>query len=87
MTSLILTEEKLQEMLHKAAETGAKRALERLGLHDEDAAKDVEEMRSLLEAWRDVRRTAWQTFVQSCVKGLLLVIVLGSATYFWKQNQ
>jgi hypothetical protein len=84
---MVLTEEKLQEMLHKAAETGAKRALEQLGLHDEDAAKDVEEMRSLLEAWRDVRRAAWQTFVQSCIKGLLLVIVLGTATYFWKQGQ
>ncbi len=87
MVSMILTEEKLQEMLHKAAEEGAKRALDRLGLHDEDAAKDVQEMRGLLETWRDVRRTAWHTLVQSCVKGLLLVIVLGSAGYLWKQSQ
>lgn len=84
---MVLSEDKLQEMLANAAEAGAKRALERLGLHDEHAAKDVQDMRGLLEAWRDVRRTAWQTFVQSCVKGLLLVIVLGSATYFWKHGQ
>jgi hypothetical protein len=79
-----ITEAQLKQLLEEAAETGAKRALERLGLHDEDAAKDVHEMRSLLEAWRDVRRTAWHTFVQSIVKGLLLVIVIGTTAYLWR---
>ena len=83
---MVISEEKLEELLANAAEAGAKRALERLGLHDEDAAKDVHEMRSLLEAWRDVRRTAWHTLIQSCVKGLLLVIVLGTAGYIWKTH-
>ena len=82
-----ISQARLQEMLDKAAETGAKRALDHLGLHDEDAASDVKEMRNLLEAWRDVRRTAWHTFVQSLVKGLLLVIVLGSTAYIWKNAQ
>lgn len=84
---LSITEAQFQQMLDKAAEEGAKRALEHLGLHDEHAAQDVHEMRSLLDAWRDVRRTAWQTFVQSCVKGLLLLIVLGSTAYLWKNAQ
>lgn len=83
---LSITEDKLQAMLDRAAEDGARRALERLGLHDEDAATDVHDMRSLLEAWRDVKRTAWHTFVQTVVKGLLLIIVAGSAAYIWRNG-
>lgn len=86
MTQITISESRLQELLEAAVETGTKRALERLGLHDDEAATDVHEMRSLLEAWRDVRRTAWQTLVQSCVKGLLAVIVLGTAAYLWKNG-
>lgn len=81
-----ITEAQLKDMLEEAALAGAKRALEQLGLHDADAARDVGEMRGLLEAWRDVRRTAWQTFIQSVVKGLLLVIVLGTTAYIWRNT-
>jgi hypothetical protein len=86
MTQVTLTEERLQQLLEAAVENGTKRALEHLGLHDDEAATDVHEMRSLLEAWRDVRRTAWQTLVQSLIKGLLAVIVLGTAAYVWKNG-
>lgn len=81
-----ISEAQLEILLTNAAEVGAKRALEQLGLHDANAATDVHEMRSLLEAWRDVRRTAWHTLVQSAVKGLLLVIVAGSAAYIWRNG-
>jgi hypothetical protein len=87
VAQLTLTEERLRTLLESAAQEGAKRALEQLGLHDDEAAVDVREMRSLLEAWRDVRRTAWHTLVQSLVKGLLTIIVLGSAAYIWKTAQ
>ena len=39
-------------MLDKAARRGAKEALRSIGLLDDDAQKDIIEMRSLLEAWR-----------------------------------
>ncbi len=87
MAQIVISEARLQELLEAAVEQGTKRALEQLGLHDDEAAVDVKEMRSLLEAWRDVRRTAWHTLVQSLVKGLLTVIVLGSAAYIWKTTQ
>ena len=83
---MAITEDRLRELLEEAAEEGARKALERLGLHDANAATDVHEMRSLLEAWRDVRRTAWHTLVQSAVKGLLLIIVAGSAAYIWRNG-
>ena len=42
----------------------AKRALESIGLTDENAAKDIQEMRSLLDAWRETRKSIWNTTVK-----------------------
>jgi len=72
-----LSEAQLELMLNKAAEYGARKALSDIGLHDEDAASDVRELRSLIDTWRDTKRTAWKTFVSWGVKGLLLAIVAG----------
>jgi len=53
MNNITLTIEQIEEMLDKAARRGAKEALRSIGLLDDDAQKDIIEMRSLLEAWRD----------------------------------
>ena len=55
MSEIKLTPEELEEMLDNAARRGAKEALRSIGLLDDDAAKDIIEMRSLIEAWRDTR--------------------------------
>jgi hypothetical protein len=60
MSELKLSPEELEAMLDRSA----KRALESIGLTDENAAKDIQEMRSLLDAWRDTRKSIWNTTVK-----------------------
>ena len=50
----------LRAIAEEAGELGATRALARLGLSDERARGDVAELRELLGAWRDAKRSAWQ---------------------------
>ena len=50
----------LRAIAEEAGELGATRALTRLGLADEAASRDVAELRELLKAWRDAKRSAWQ---------------------------
>lgn len=50
----------LRGIAEEAGELGASRALARLGLTDEAAARDMRELRDLLAAWRDARRLAWR---------------------------
>ena len=59
-----LTPEKLEAMLDRAAKKGAKQALCDLGLSDMDAASDIRELRSLLDSWRDTKKSIWKTLVQ-----------------------
>ena len=60
MSELKLSPEELEAMLDRSA----KRALESIGLTDENAARDIQEMRSLLDAWRDTRKSIWNTIVR-----------------------
>ena len=74
MSDIKLTPEDLEEMLDNAARRGAKEALRSIGLLDDDAAKDIIEMRSLLEAWRDTRKSVWSTVVKLTTVALLTFI-------------
>jgi len=74
MSEIKLSPEELEEMLDNAARRGAKEALRSIGLLDDDAAKDIIEMRSLLEAWRDTRRSVWSTVVKLATVGVLTFI-------------
>jgi hypothetical protein len=74
MSDIKLSPEELEEMLDNAARRGAKQALRSIGLLDDDAAKDIIEMRSLLEAWRDTRRSIWSTVVKLATVGVLTFI-------------
>jgi len=74
MSDIKLTTEELEDMLDKAARRGAKEALRSIGLLDDDAQKDIIEMRSLLEAWRDTRRSIWSTVVKLATVALLTFI-------------
>ena len=73
-------------MVDEAAEAGALRALERLGLHDPQAAHDLRELRGVLDAWRDVKRTAGQTFVRLITTAFLGVMAGGLAMMFWRHR-
>jgi len=71
MADIKLSSEEVEEMLDNAARRGAKEALRSIGLLDDAAAKDIIEMRSLLEAWRDTRRSIWSTVVKLATVGVL----------------
>ena len=70
MSDLKLSSEELEAMLDRSA----KRALESIGLTDENAAKDIQEMRSLLDAWRDTRKSIWNTTVKIFTVAILTFI-------------
>jgi hypothetical protein len=76
---LLLRKEDFEELLDRAAERGAERCLAHLGLENGHAAKDIHELRDLLEAWRDARRTAWQTTVKVVTTGILAALLVGAA--------
>ena len=80
-----LSEAQLQAMFLQAAEAGARKALARIGLHDKDAPHDLRELRGLLEAWRDAKRTVTQTVVRALVLGVIAVFSAGAAVSWWKE--
>ena len=71
--------EDLDSILEQAAEKGAERCLAHLGLENGHAARDIRELRDLLDAWRDARRTAWQTIIKVVTTGALAMLLLGAA--------
>jgi len=79
--SVNLTPEELEAMLDRAARRGAREALKSLGLQDDDAHKDLLEMRTLLEAYRDTKKSIWQTVVRISTVALLSFI----AASVWMQ--
>jgi hypothetical protein len=79
---LLLRREDFEELLDRAAERGAERCLAHLGLENGSAARDIRELRGLLDAWRDARRTAWQTFVKLLTTGFLAALLVGAAIKF-----
>lgn len=62
----------LEEILAHAAERGATRALERVGLHDNDAGEDVRGLRDLLRSYRTVRGSMLSTFGKVVMTAILL---------------
>jgi hypothetical protein len=70
--------DEFEELLVRAAERGAKRALANVGLEAEDAADDIRELRGLLEAFHSAKHAAWQTVVQLITTGFLLALVAGA---------
>lgn len=66
-------------LLEQASEAGATRALERLGLCDASARDDISELRELLAAWRDAKRSAWKAVVDWLVRGALALLLIGIA--------
>ena len=69
----------LHELIADASEQGAKRALTRLGLDDTAASKDMAELRELLSAWRDAKRSATKAAVGWLVRVALALVLIGLA--------
>ncbi len=74
-----MSEGNLQALLEQASETGAHRALARLGLDDTSASKDMAELRELLSAWRDAKRSARKAVIGWVVRMGLALVLIGLA--------
>ncbi|MFZ5559140.1 MAG: DUF6127 family protein [Pseudomonadota bacterium] len=75
---VVMPRDEFEELLARAAERGARRALADVGLDGEDAAHDIRELRGLLEAFNAAKHTAWQTVVRLVTTGFLLALVAGA---------
>jgi len=69
----------LRALVEESSQAGARRALESLGLDDERARRDMDELRELLSAWRDGKRTAWRAVVSWVVRIALAALLIGIA--------
>lgn len=69
----------LRAVVEEASELGVRRALARLGLADEAARDDIGDLRQLLGAWRDAKKSVWAAVVDWAVRGMLALLVVGLA--------
>ena len=69
----------LRAIVEESSELGARRVLGRLGLEDENAQGDIDELRELLSAWRDAKASAWRAAVEWAVRGVLALLLVGIA--------
>lgn len=74
-----MPEGEFEELLARAAEEGAKRALADVELDSKEAALDIRDLRALLDAIRFVRRTAVQSAVHLITTGVILALLAGIA--------
>ena len=75
---LLLRREDFDDLLDRAAERGAERALAHLGLENGHAAKDIRELRGLLDAFNEAKKTAGLTIVKMLVTGLVMALLAGA---------
>jgi hypothetical protein len=85
MGNVNMTPEEFEAMLDRAAKKGARAALEELGLHDQNAEKDLEEIRNLLTSWRDTKKAIWSTVVK-VVTVAVLTFIAGAVGFYVKNN-
>ena len=69
----------LRALVEEASQAGAGRALGALGLDDPRARRDMDELRELLSAWRDAKRSARQVVVSWAVRIVLAALLAGMA--------
>ena len=69
----------LRALVEEASEAGATRALGALGLNDNRARQDMDELRALLSAWRDAKQSARHAIVTWLVGVCLALLLIGLA--------
>lgn len=72
-----LTRTDIEAILDRAAEKGARKALKEVGLEGPNAAEDIRNLRSLLNALVLMKDTALQTTVRLLTAGLLMALLAG----------
>lgn len=69
----------LRALAEEASQAGARRALGELGLDDERARRDMDELRELLAAWREAKKSAWRAVAGWITKMALALVLVGLA--------
>jgi hypothetical protein len=69
----------LRAVVEEASELGANRVLARIGLGDDRAHEDLDELRELLGAWRAAKASAWKAAVEWAVRLALALLLIGIA--------
>ncbi len=69
----------MHDLVAEAAEEGANRALTFLGLADDTARRDIDDLRELLSAWRDAKNTARNAVIAWAVRVGLALLLIGLA--------
>ena len=76
--SVTIPQEEFEDLLERAAERGARHALIGVGLDGEDAAHDIRELRNLLDAFNEAKKTAGLTIIRMLVTGLVMALLAGT---------
>jgi hypothetical protein len=67
--------DEFEQLLEHAAERGARHALSDVGLEGPEAANDIRELRGLLDAFNEAKKTAGLTIVKMLVTGLVMALM------------
>ena len=73
-----MPKEEFEELLELAAQRGARHSLSDVGLDGPGAANDIRELRGLLDAFNDAKKTAGLTIVKMLVTGLVMALLAGA---------
>ncbi len=63
----------------RAPKTEAKRLLAALDLENGHAAKGVQDLQGLIEAWRQAGQAAWHTLIKLLTTGVLVTLIVGAS--------
>ncbi|WP_246167158.1 DUF6127 family protein [Sphingomonas piscis] len=72
----------LRALVEESSQAGARRALGALGLDDERARRDMDELRELLAAWREAKRSVWKAVAGWFARLALAMALVGLAVRF-----
>ena len=76
--NIVIPHEEFELMLECAAERGATAALHKVGLDGDDAAHDIRELRSLLDAFNEAKKAAGLTIIKLLITGLVAAVLAGT---------
>lgn len=69
----------LRAIVEESSELGANRVLHKLGLEDENAHEDLDELRELLAAWRAAKASASKAVIEWAIRGVMALLLIGIA--------
>ena len=75
---VVMPHDEFENLLERAAERGARHALSDVGLDGPDAARDIRELRSLLDAFNEAKKTAGLTIIKMLVTGMVMALLAGA---------